>query len=148
VKVVDLNLLLYAVNRDSVHHAPAKAWLEHTLSSEETVAIPWVVALGFLRISTSPRVMPRPLAASQALEIVTSWLERPQVIALEAGDTHWRMLKPLLETAGTAGNLTTDAHLAALAIEHDATLCSTDSDFARFAALRWMNPLSKPPEQT
>lgn len=143
MKVVDLNLLLYAVNRDSHHHAPAKAWLERTLNGEEPVALPWVVLLGFLRLATSARVFPQPLAPAQAVAIVDRWLARPPVMTLAPGDEHWRILRDLLAGSGTAGNLTTDAHLAALAIEHGAELCSTDGDFARFRQLRWMNPLAE-----
>lgn len=143
MKVVDLNLLLYAVNRDSHLHAPAKAWLERTLNDEEPVALPWAVLLGFLRLATSARVFPQPLPPDQALAVVDGWLARPLVVALAPGEEHWRILRDLLTRSGTAGNLTTDAHLAALAIEHAAELCSTDGDFARFPQLRWMNPLAE-----
>jgi hypothetical protein len=141
VKIVDLNILLYAANRDSPRHAEAKAWLEDLLSGEETVALPWVVLLGFLRLTTNPRVMPRPITVTEAAAVVDGWLAQPSVIALNAGDEHWRILRTLIAASGSAGNLTTDAHLAALAIEHGAELCSTDGDFARFAHLRWVNPL-------
>lgn len=143
MRLVDLNVLLYAVNRDSVHHARAKPWLERTLSGEEAVALPWVVLLGFLRVSTHARVLPRPLAAEQALGVVDGWLERRNVVRIGPGDDHWRILRSLLAATGTAGNLTTDAHLAALAIEHQCELCSTDTDFARFPGLRWVNPLAE-----
>jgi toxin-antitoxin system PIN domain toxin len=141
VKVLDLNLLLYAVNRDSPTHARAKAWVEAALTGEEPIGIPWVVLLGFLRISTSSRVMPRPLSPDQSLAIVDGWLAQPVVEALAPGLDHWRVMRQLLLGSGTAGNLTTDAHLAALAIENGAELCSTDSDFGRFPHLRWTNPL-------
>lgn len=143
MRLVDLNLLLYAVNRDAVHHRRAKAWLETTLSAEESVGLPWVVVLGFLRVATHPRVLSRPLAPEAALSVVDGWLERPNVVALQAGDEHWGILRSLLAEAGTAGNLTTDAHLAALAIEHGCELCSSDSDFARFPDVRWVNPLAE-----
>jgi toxin-antitoxin system PIN domain toxin len=143
VKLVDLNLLLYAVNRDSPQHARAKAWIEEMLSGEETIALPWVVILGFLRITTHARVLPRPLTPEQGVAIVDAWLERPQVISLDPTDEHWVGLRQLLAQTGTAGNLTTDAHLATLAIEHDAELCSTDGDFVRFTQLRWRNPLAE-----
>jgi len=142
VKIVDLNLLLYAVNRDSVQHASAKVWLERTLTNSEPLALPWVVVLGFLRLATSARVFRKPLSPAAAAEVVDGWLAAPAVVALSPGDEHWRILRGLLTEAGTAGNLTTDAHLAALAIEHGAELCSTDADFARFRALRWVNPLT------
>ncbi len=143
MKVIDLNLLLYAINRDSAQHAPAKAWLEHTLTNSEPVALPWVVVLGFLRLATSARVFNNPLSPAAAAEVVDGWLGAPAVVALSPGDEHWRILRGLLDESGTAGNLTTDAHLAALAIEHGAELCSTDADFARFRALRWVNPLAE-----
>lgn len=142
MKVIDLNLLLYAVNRDSPRHREARAWLQRTLSGEEAVALPWVVILGFLRLVTSPRVFPRPLDPAQAMAVVDGWLARPGVRTLEPREGHWAILKELLREAGTAGNLTTDAHLAALAIEHGAELSSTDADFARFRALRWSDPLA------
>jgi uncharacterized protein len=143
VKVLDLNLLLYAVNRDSPHHDRANPWLERTLTSDEPVALPWVVVLGFLRLVTSARVYPQPLTPDQALAVVDGWLARRSVVRLAPGDEHWRILRDLLVESGTAGNLTTDAHLAALAIEHGAELCSTDGDFARFRRLRWVNPLAE-----
>lgn len=142
MKLVDLNLLLYAVNRDSPQHAAARTWVEDILSGDEVVALPWVVLLGFLRISTNPRIMSRPLSPAQALEIVDDWLAQPTVRPLLPTEEHWRILRALLIESGTAGNLTTDAHLAALAIEHGCELCSTDSDFARFSKLRWVNPLA------
>jgi len=141
VKLVDLNILLYAVNRDSPSHATAKAWLEGVLAGDEAIAIPWVVLLGFLRLTTS-RIMPRPLTAGQAIAVVDGWLALPGVVAVHPGEEHWVILRALLGASGTAGNLTTDAHLAALAIEHGCELCSTDGDFARFARLRWVNPLA------
>jgi len=142
MKVLDLNVLLYAVNRDSAPHRRAKAWLDGLLSGEEAVAIPWVVLLGFLRLTTNARIMPRPLAPAQALTVVDGWLAAPSVVPLHPGEEHWRILRELLAASGTAGNLTPDAHLAALAIEHGCELCSADGDFARFPALRWTNPLA------
>ena len=107
----------------------------------ETVAIPWVVVLGFLRLSTSRHVFSSPLEPEQAVAVVESWLSRPNVIAMGAGRDHWRILKVLVAGTGTAGNLTTDAHLAALAIEHGCQLCSSDADFARFPQVDWVNAL-------
>ena len=142
MKVVDLNLLLYAVNRDSFPHSRARVWLERSLSGDEPVGMPWTVLLGFLRLSTTARVLPRPLAVEEALAVVDSWLARPVVVPLAPGPEHWRILRALLEDAGAAGNLVSDAHLAALAIESGAELCSSDSDFARFPTLRLTNPLA------
>jgi toxin-antitoxin system PIN domain toxin len=143
MKIIDLNILLYAVNADSPHHARVRPWLEGVLSSDESVALPWAVILGFLRIATHPRVLTRPIKPDEAIAVVDSWLSRPNVVALAPTDEHWAILKEGLLDAGTAGNLTTDAHLAALAIEHAAELCSTDTDFARFNRLRWTNPIGR-----
>jgi len=142
MKLVDLNLLLYAVNRDSAPHARAKAWVEEILSGEETIALPWVVILGFLRIATNARILPGALTPEQAMAVVDSWFARPQVVTLDPAEEHWSALRGVLAETGTAGNLTSDAHLATLAIEHDAELCSSDGDFARFPGLRWTNPLA------
>jgi len=100
------------------------------------------VLLGFLRIATSGRIMPRPLTAEQAADVVDGWLAHPIVVPLSETEEHWPQLRTLLLTSGTAGNLTTDAHLAALAITHGCELCSTDGNFARFSGLRWVNPLN------
>jgi uncharacterized protein len=141
MKLLDVNLLLYAVNLDGAQHTAAKVWLERVLSEDEPVALPWVVLLAFLRVSTSGRVFSRPLSAEQALETVGGWLSLPSVRVLHAGVEHWRIFKSLLAETGTGGNLTTDAHLAAMAIEHGCELCSTDTDFLRFPRLKWSNPL-------
>lgn len=141
MRVLDTNLLVYAANSASPRHARAKEWLETVLTGSETVGLPWVVILGFLRITTSTRILPRPLSPAQAIAVVDALLARPNVEALDAGPDHWPTLRELLEESGTAGNLTTDAHLAALALESGATLCSTDADFARFSRLKWENPL-------
>jgi toxin-antitoxin system PIN domain toxin len=142
MKVVDLNILLYAVNRDDQHHAAARAWLEDVLNGDEPIGLPWVVLLGFLRIATNPRVFARPLTSAQAMELVDAWLERPAVIALAPGDEHWRILRSLIADARSIGAIATDAHLAALAIENGAELCSADADFRRFEGLRWSNPIA------
>lgn len=142
MKLLDLNLLVYAANTESPHHERAKAWLDNALSGDETIALAWVVVLGFLRLTTHARVMTKPLSPELAVQVIAAWLDRPQVILLAPGERHWSVLRSLLITAGTAGNLTTDAHLAALAIEHNAELCSADGDFARFTGLRWTNPLA------
>lgn len=143
MRLVDLNVLLYAVNRDTAHHRVAKRWLEQALSGDETIGIPWVVLLGFLRIATSRRVFPSPLEPEQAIAIVDGWLARPNVTPVVPGEAHWGTLRGVLAQVGTAGNLTTDAHVAALALETGAEVCSTDADFARFAGVRWVNPLER-----
>ena len=142
MKLIDLNLLLYATNSDSPVHSAARRWVEETLSGDQLVAIPWIVLLGFLRIATNPRIMEHALTPTQAMDIVSGWLSRPCVRVVHPGDQHWTVLRDLLIDSGTAGNLTTDAHLAALAIENGCELCSSDGDFARFKRLCWRNPLA------
>jgi uncharacterized protein len=142
MKLVDVNVLLYVVNRQSVHHEAARLWWEAALSDEEPVAVPWTVLLGFLRLATSASVFPKPLSLEQAAERVDAWLRHPNTRVITETGEHWRILKDLLAQSGTAGNLTSDAHLAALAISHGATLCSCDLDFGRFRLLRWENPVA------
>lgn len=137
----DINLLLHAYNSRSPLHVAAREWWESLMTDDRSVGLPWVVVLGFIRLSTYRTLATHPLSAMEACEIVESWLARPQVSVLQPGARHAEILCDLLRSAGTAGNLTTDAHLAALAIEHGVELCSTDSDFAGFAGLRWHNPL-------
>lgn len=141
MRIVDLNVLIYAVNADAAQHERARAWWEHAVNGEEAIGLAWVVLLGFLRVSTSPRVFPRPLAPDVAVATLNAWLARDNVRVVREKDDHWETLKRLLGGSGTAGNLTTDAHLAALALSHDAVLVSTDTDFARFSGLRWESPL-------
>jgi hypothetical protein len=143
MKLLDVNLLLYAVNSDSPPHLVAKGWLEKVFAEDEPVALPWVVLLAFLRIATNGRILTCPLSADQALEVVNGWLSVPSVRVLQAGTEHWRILRSLLAETGTGGNLTTDAHLAAMAIEHGCELCSSDRDFLRFPRLKSSNPLQK-----
>ena len=142
MRIVDLNILLYAVNSQALEHSRARAWWERALNDEETVGLAWVVMLGFLRVSTSARVFPRPLSPAAAAAKLDTWLARDNVQVVSERDDHWARLKPLIGASGTAANLTTDAHLAALALSHDAVLVSSDRDFARFTGLRWENPLS------
>ena len=141
MKLVDANLLLYAYDDRSPHHVEAKRWLEDVLSGTETVAFAWVVLLAFLRLTTNPRVFERPLDAREALDIVDGWLAAGPATVVHPTALHATHVRALLEPLGTAGNITTDAHLAALAIEHQGELCSCDGDFARFPGLRWRNPL-------
>lgn len=132
MKVIDLNVLLYAVNVDSHHHLSAKETLLSLLNKNEPIGMPWVVLLGFIRIVTNPRILPKPISVDQAIGLVDGWLAQPVVTILHPGKEHWRILKELLGEAGTAANLTTDSHLAALALENGATLVSFDTDFLRF----------------
>jgi toxin-antitoxin system PIN domain toxin len=141
VKLPDVNLLLYAADETSARHAAAHAWVGETLSGADTVGLAWVVLLAFVRLSTNPAVFDHPLSADQALDVVDGWLAQPCVTVIGPTDRHASLLRELLAALGTAGNLTTDAHLAALAIEHGAELFSCDSDFSRFSGLRWTDPL-------
>ena len=138
--VVDLNVLLYVVNQDSPRHEAVRSWWETALAAAEPVGLPWIVVLGFLRLSTSAALFPKPLTPAQAIERLEAWFAHPRIRLLGETEEHWRILRELLVEAGTAGNLTTDAHLAALAISHGARLASCDADFGRFARLRWQNP--------
>ena len=142
MKLVDANVLLYAVDEGSPHHAVGKRWLEQQLSGSETFAFAWAVLLAFVRLATNPRVFAAPLTAEEALDLVDSWLEQPNVTVVHPTDRHSRLVRELLQSLGTAGNLVSDAHLAALSIEHGAELCSGDADFARFPRVRWLNPLA------
>lgn len=142
MRLIDLNILLYAVNRDSERHARARAWLTSVMTGPDAVALAWPVILGFIRIATNARIFAQPLRVQAAIATVDLWLVRPNVTVVVPGPDHWRILKLLLSDSGAAGNLTTDTHLAALAIEHGCELCSTDGDFSRFARLAWSNPLS------
>lgn len=138
----DANLLIYAVNQDTSHHEAARSWLEKTLSGTTPVGLPWLVLIAFIRLTTNPHIFESPLPPESALGVVSGWLEQPCVVLVNPGDRHWLVLSRLLRREGTAGNLTNDAHLAALAIEYDATLYSADNDFRRFDGLDYVNPLA------
>ncbi len=141
MKIVDLNILLYAVNDNAEHHERIIRWWEHALNGDETVGLTWFVVAGFLRVSTNPLIFTEPLEVETAVRRIDEWLELDVVSLVSETRDHWRTLRRLLVEAGSAGNLTTDAHLAAMALTHGATLASCDADFARFAGLRWENPL-------
>jgi len=142
VRLLDLNLLLYAVDEAAPQHQAAREWVEEALSGPGTVALAWSVLLGFVRIATRAVVFQRPLTSGQALDVVDGWLAQPCATVVHPTERHAAVLRQLLGPLGTAGNLTSDAHLAALAIEHGAQLCSTDADFSRFPGVRWTNPLA------
>ena len=140
--LVDANLLLYAYNTSSEHYDRARRWLEELLSKpQQPVGLPWATILAFLRISTNSRAFPHPYSISEAASFVSDWLATPAVTLLAPGERHWSVLSGLLPAAQIRGPLVTDAHLAALAIEHGAVLYTTDRDFARFPGLRTVNPL-------
>jgi hypothetical protein len=135
--VPDVNVLVHAYNAGSACHDDARTWWEDLLNSRSEVGVPWASALGFLRVVTHPRIAARPMTAAAAVQHVRSWLAQPNVRILTPGERHAEILFRLLTELGVAGNLTTDAHLAALAIEYRAELVSTDNDFARFRGLHW-----------
>lgn len=138
--LVDANVLLYAVDATAERHASAKAWLDGAMSGGETVMLPWLCLLAFVRLSTHPAVYPHPLTATQAFGVVRAWTARPNVVFDQPGREHGEAMERLLQEAGTGGNLVNDAHLAALARAHDATVVTFDNDFGRFPGVRWKMP--------
>jgi uncharacterized protein len=139
--IPDINLLIYAYNLDAPDHRSARRWWEQTLSGNSPVGLPWLVLLGFMRIMTSRRILISPLSPQEAIAHIRSWLDQPQTEILHPGPRHLDLLESLASAARATGELTTDLHLAALAIEHQAELHSNDSDFGRFPGVRWVNPL-------
>lgn len=140
--LVDANLLLYAYDASASQHDKAKHWWEQQLSNPAPVRLAWVTVLAFIRIGTNPRIFTEPLSIEEACAAVSAWLQCPMLAILEPGEHHWTLLRELLQQAQACGNLVMDAHLAALAIENGAVLCSTDCDFSRFQGLTWENPLA------
>jgi uncharacterized protein len=140
--LVDANLLLYAVDERSPWHAPAARWLEEALNGTQRVALPWQTVGAFLRIITHPRVVTNPLTASEAWELVASWLRADPTWIPPTTERTATILGELFAATHVTGNLVPDAQLAALAIEHGLVVHSADSDFARFPELRWVNPLA------
>lgn len=138
----DVNVLVHAYNRDSPWHEPARRFWEGALSATRPVALSWVAVNAYLRLMTHARVVSAPIDVVTAERDVRSWLARPQVVVVHPTDRHAELFFGFLRALGTAGNLTTDAHLAALAVEHDAEVVSTDTDFARFPGVRVVNPLA------
>ncbi len=136
----DVNTLLYAVNSSSDQHVAALRALRRGFDDPRGVAFAWTALLAFLRLSTRRGVFPRPLSVEDALRVVKHWLEDPRAQVVHPSERHTEILGRLLRSAGTGGNLTTDAHLAALAIEHGATVLSFDRDFARFEGVHWTVP--------
>jgi uncharacterized protein len=143
VILVDVNILVYASFDSLIQHAPAREWLDQQLAGSAAVALPWPSLLGFLRLATNARMFERPLTMADAWQQVTMWLGAEPVWTPGPTERHAEVLGNLLAQPGVHGNLVPDAHLAALAIEHGLTLCSTDGDFARFPGLRWLNPIAR-----
>jgi len=141
VTLVDANVLIYAIDADSPHHAASRRWLEDALSGTTPVGLAWIVILAFLRLTTRSGILKRPLPPERAMAFVDEWLAQPYVRAVSPGEGHWAILRKLLRDSGTAGNLTSDAHLAAVALEIGASVCSTDADFGRFPGVERISPL-------
>jgi uncharacterized protein len=142
VILVDANILLYAEDSLSEHHEPARKWWDEQLSSPEPVALCWPVLTAFVRITTNVRLHRRPLTLKESVQRVQSWLGQPCVRILAPTEQHWTLFQQMLRAANATGNIVSDAHLAALAVEHNSILASPDTDFARFRGLRWRNPIA------
>jgi uncharacterized protein len=141
VILVDANLLLYAEDSLSEHHALALTWWDRQLSGADPVCLSWPVLTAFIRIGTNVRLHKRPLTLREAVARVESWLNQACVRIIHPTEQHWSIFQQMLATGNATANLVSDAHLAALAVEHNCTLCSTDADFSRFPSLKWVNPV-------
>lgn len=136
----DVNVLIHAHNSDSSVHTKARLWWDACLAGTEGIGLAWATMLGFVRLTTNRKVLMRPLTTADVMDRLETWLALPHVHIAQPSDRHFARLRAELERLGTAGNLTTDAHLAILAVERGYVLYSTDADFARFSGLRWVNP--------
>jgi toxin-antitoxin system PIN domain toxin len=140
--LVDANLLLYVTDNLSEHHTAARAWWEKKLSDIEPVCLCWPAINAFIRVGTNPRLYRRAMTLGEAIERVQSWLDQPCVRMIQPTEHHWTIFQQMLRAGNATANLVSDAHLAALAVEHNCILNSTDSDFARFRGLKWKNPIA------
>ena len=140
MKLVDLNVLLYAVNASDPKHEASRRWLDAALSGGTAVGFAWVVLVGFLRLSTKVSLFPHPLSPRGAADRVREWTTQPSSLLVEPSRRHLDLMAGLLAGTGSGGNLVNDAHLAVLALEHDATVVTFDNDFSRFAGVRWEMP--------
>ena len=136
MKLVDTNVLIYAVDVDSPHHKTSFEWIEETLSTGPGMALAWLAVVGFVRLTTRKGILRQPLSVNQSLAAIDDWLNHPRTILLQPGERHADLFARLLLGSGTAGNLTNDAHLAALAIEHNTELVTFDRDFKRFSGVK------------
>lgn len=139
--VPDVNLLVYAYNADAPLHVEARRWWESLIQEGKLIGVPWAVSCGFIRLMTHRRVLETPMASDDAVSVVRTWFAEPTVRPLHPGPLHLEILEGFVKEAGVGGNLVTDAHIAALAVEHQAELHSNDTDFSRFSGLNWINPL-------
>lgn len=140
--LVDANLLLYAEDSLSEQHSAARGWWDQQLSGSDPVGLCWPVLTAFIRIATNARLHRRPLTLKEAIERVQSWLDQPCVQLIHPTENHWRLFQQMLRAGNATANLVSDAHLAALALERNCLLCSTDTDFARFRGVKWKNPIA------
>ncbi len=140
MKLVDANVLLYAVNVDTPHHERSRRWLDEALSGADTVAFAWVALLAFVRLATKVALFPRPLTVGEAMDRVDAWIAAAPAVVVEPTVRHASVVRDLLAPLGAGGNLVNDAHLAALAVEHQCTVVSYDNDFSRFAGVSWRPP--------
>jgi uncharacterized protein len=138
--VVDANVLIYAVDQTSAHHDCSRSWLDTSLGGTEAVGLAWIALLAFIRIGTNASIFPSPMTTDEATAQVETWLAAPAAVIVQPTPRHASLLRGLLRATGTAGNLTTDAHLAALALELGADVVSYDRDFARFPGVRHRLP--------
>ena len=141
--VPDVNLLLYAYFDEFPQHHAARQWWEDIVNGSEPVGLPWIVIVGFVRVSTRPKELSSPITTRQAIAIVDSWLAYPHIAPLHPESQHLSVLAMLAADPGVAGNLVPDAHIAAIAIEHDAEVHTNDRDFRRFPGPRWWNPIAE-----
>lgn len=141
--LVDADLLLYSCNSSSLEHSRARVWLEQLFAEQTPVALAWMTVHAVIRISTNPRLFPSPYSVQEAAAIVSNWLQQPALRILEPGERHWDILKDLLSKSNARGEMVTDAVLAAIAIEHGATLCTADYGFQRFPGLKVIYPLER-----
>ena len=137
----DANVLIYAIDEGAPRHEIARQWLEDALSGRESVGFAWTVVIAVIRIITNGSIFTAPMTITEATARVEEWMAVPICVSVEPTQRHLSVLRGLLSPVGTAGNLVPDAHLAALAIEHGATVASADHDFGRFPGLRWFDPL-------
>lgn len=140
MKLVDANVLLYAVNQDAPQHEESRAWLDDALSGADTIAFSWLPLLAFVRLSTKVGLFPRALTVRESMARVEAWLAAGPAVVVEPTPDHARILTNMLEQVGVGGNLVNDAHLAALAVEHRCELVSYDTDFGRFDGVTWLTP--------
>jgi hypothetical protein len=140
--IPDINLLVYAYNDQAPLHCEARVWWEECMNGKTPIGLPWVVASGFLRLTTHPKILQQPLPVRTAADHVRAWLDQPPVRILQPGARFAELFFAFLEELGSGGNLTTDAQIAALTVENQAVLHSNDADYFRFSGLRWTNPLN------